>query len=86
VDDPKLDDVVTELQPGDTVLLYTDGVTEAGAPQRVWTPDDLVEVVSGCARGDAQQLVDAVAEATLKDLAGPPRDDIAILALRIAPA
>jgi PAS domain S-box-containing protein len=86
VDDPKLDDVVTELLPGDTVLLYTDGVTEAGAPQRVWTPDDLVEVVSGCARGDAQQLVDYVAEATLKDLDGPPRDDIAILALRIAPA
>ena len=86
VDDPKLDDVVTELLPGDTVLLYTDGVTEAGAPYRVWTPDDLVEVVSGCARGNAQQLVDYVAEATLKDLDGPPRDDIAILALRIAPA
>jgi serine phosphatase RsbU (regulator of sigma subunit) len=77
---------VEALEPGDTVLLYTDGVTEAGAPQRVWTPDDLVEVVSGCARGDAQQLVDAVAEATLEDLVGPPRDDIAILALRIAPA
>jgi PAS domain S-box-containing protein len=86
VDDPNLDDVVTELLPGDTVLLYTDGVTEAGAPHRVWTPDDLIEVVSGCARGDAQQLVDYVAEATLKDLDGPPRDDIAILALRIAPA
>ena len=72
--------------PGDTILLYTDGVTEAGAPQRVWTPEELIEVVAGCARGDAQQLVDHVAEAALKDLDGPPRDDIAMLALRIAPA
>jgi serine phosphatase RsbU (regulator of sigma subunit) len=86
VDDPKLDDMTTELLPGDTVLLYTDGVTEAGAPHRVWTPDDLVEVVTGCAPGDAQQLVDYVAEAALNGLDGPPRDDIAMLALRIAPA
>jgi PAS domain S-box-containing protein len=85
VDDPKLDDATTDLAPGDTVLLYTDGVTEAGAPHRVWTPRDLIEVAAGCAAGDAQHLVDHVAEAALKDLDGPPRDDIAMLALRIAP-
>jgi PAS domain S-box-containing protein len=83
VDDPKLEDVTTELAPGDTVLLYTDGVTEAGAPHRVWEPEDLIEVAARGAGGDAQRLVDHVAEAALSDLPGPPRDDVAILALRM---
>ena len=85
VGDPKLEDVRTELAPGDSLLLYTDGVTEAGAPQRVWTPADLIEVVAGGLGGDAQHLVDHVAEAALRDLGGPPRDDVAILALRMTP-
>jgi PAS domain S-box-containing protein len=84
VEDPKLEDVSTELQPGDSLLLYTDGVTEAGAPQRVWSDEDLVEVVAGLPAGGAQELVDGVADAALRDLTGPPRDDVAILALRIA--
>ena len=85
VDDPRLEDVTTELAPGDTILLYTDGVTEAGAPLRVWTPEELVEVVAGGTGGSAQQLVDHVADAALRDLAGPPRDDVAMLALRMTP-
>ena len=38
VEDPNLREATTELAPGDAVLLYTDGVTEAEAPRRVWTP------------------------------------------------
>ena len=38
VEDPSLADVTVELAAGDTVLLYTDGVTEAAAPMRVWSP------------------------------------------------
>ena len=85
VDDPRLEDVTTELAPGDTILLYTDGVTEAGAPLRVWTPEELVEIAAGGTGGSAQALVDHVADAALRDLAGPPRDDVAMLALRMTP-
>jgi PAS domain S-box-containing protein len=81
-DDPRLTDVAVELEPGETVLLYTDGVTEAAAPHRVWSADEIVSVAAGCAPCSAQELVDHVAEASLSGLSAPPRDDIAMLALR----
>jgi serine phosphatase RsbU (regulator of sigma subunit) len=83
VDDPKLADVSLELAPGETILLYTDGVTEAAAPHRVWVPEDLIEVAGQCSDRSAQGLVDHVAEAALAGLTAPPRDDIAMLALRL---
>ena len=68
------------------MLLYTDGVTEAAAPHRVWTPEDLIGVAAGAGGATAQGLVDHVADAALSGLAGPPRDDVAMLALRISPS
>ncbi|MEA2133296.1 MAG: hypothetical protein QOC68_1205 [Solirubrobacteraceae bacterium] len=85
VDDPSLSDAQTELGPGDAVLLYTDGVTEADAPRRVWTPEELEAVVAGAAGATAQELVDRVAEAALSGLTAPPRDDVAMLAVRLLP-
>ena len=35
VDDPALEDERAELAPGDALVLYTDGITEARAPERV---------------------------------------------------
>jgi PAS domain S-box-containing protein len=84
VEDPSLSDATSELAPGDAVLLYTDGVTEAEAPRRVWTPEELEEVVAGAAGASAQELVDHVAGAALAGL-DAPRDDVAMLALRLRP-
>ena len=67
------------------MLLYTDGVTEAEAPHRVWTPEELEAVVAEAAGATAQQLVDRVAAAALSGLEAPPRDDVAMLALRLLP-
>ena len=67
------------------MLLYTDGVTEADAPRRIWTSEELEAVVAAAAGATAQQLVDRVADAALSGLAAPPRDDVAMLALRLLP-
>ena len=85
VDDPRLTDVQTVLAPGETILLYTDGVTEAAAPERVWEPADLAEVAAGADGDGAQSLVDHVAHVALSGLASRPRDDVAMLALRLLP-
>jgi PAS domain S-box-containing protein len=85
VEDPTLTDATTELAAGDAVLLYTDGVTEAEAPRHVWTPEELASMVAGAAGVSAQALVDHVADAALAGLEAPPRDDVAILALRLDP-
>ncbi len=83
VEDPNLNEATTELHPGDAVLLYTDGVTEADAPRRVWTPEELAAVMAEAAGATAQELVDHVALAALSGLEAPPRDDVAMLALRL---
>ena len=85
VDDPKLSEATTTLAAGDAVLLYTDGVTEAEAPHHMWTPQELEAVVAAAAGATAQELVDHVADAALSGLEAAPRDDVAMLALRLSP-
>ena len=85
VEQVSADDATTELQPGDVLLLYTDGVTEASAPAQVWAPEELHAALKGAAGGSAQALVDHVARAALAGRDAPPRDDIAMLALRSLP-
>jgi serine phosphatase RsbU (regulator of sigma subunit) len=81
VERPELQDRTCELHAGDTVVLYTDGLTEAGAPDRIWVDEDLARVLHGAAGGSPQQVVDhAVREAL--GVQPAPRDDIAVVALR----
>jgi serine phosphatase RsbU (regulator of sigma subunit) len=72
------------LAAGDALVLYTDGLTEVSAP-RVWTSAHLDAVVAGARRRDAQGIVDHLASRAAAEAAGPPRDDLALLALRVQP-
>lgn len=69
-------DATIELGPGDTLVLYTDGLPDSGQPHRL-TDDGLHRLLASCHTMTPAQIVarlhDAVADAL--------RDDIAILAI-----
>jgi len=81
--DPDLREVECELSPGDTVLLYTDGVTEAGPTSHEIGDEGLMRLL-GTLRGlSPQEIVDAVEQAAVEIQDGQPRDDIALVAFAI---
>jgi serine phosphatase RsbU (regulator of sigma subunit) len=82
-EEPDLVDRSAELEPGDELLLYTDGLTEAGAPEHVWAPDDLAELMGRVGGRGARETVAALLESALSGVA-LPRDDVAVLGLRAA--
>jgi sigma-B regulation protein RsbU (phosphoserine phosphatase) len=76
------------LEPGDRLVVYTDGVTEAEDPAgRMFGEERLCATLDGCASRDAAGLVEAV-RAAVRDFAGaaPQSDDITLLALGYHPA
>jgi PAS domain S-box-containing protein len=70
------------LGPGDTLVLYTDGVLDAGAPRRPLEMDELVAVACAASRGPAAEMAQAIERAALDRVVGAARDDIAIVVLR----
>jgi serine phosphatase RsbU (regulator of sigma subunit) len=83
VSDPSLRDDEVLLEPGDAVVLYTDGVTDAAAPQRIWTGPELAAVVGSTTDLDADAIAERMLRATLDATDGDPRDDIAIIVLKV---
>ena len=72
------------LAPGETLYLFTDGVTEAHDPGGDLFCEDRLEAVLGMHAGrGSREVVGGVTEA-LKGFVGtaPPHDDITMLALR----
>jgi PAS domain S-box-containing protein len=78
---PDLQDRSAELHDGDTLVLYTDGLTEAGAPEHVWEPDELAATARQTAGGPAAATVARLVAAAV-DSVPRVRDDVAVLALR----
>jgi serine phosphatase RsbU (regulator of sigma subunit) len=83
VPDPDLEDSRVVIQPGEALVLYTDGVTDSAAPERIWSADELVEAVGPAAGLDADAIAERVMQAALSGAGGQPRDDIAILVLKV---
>jgi serine phosphatase RsbU (regulator of sigma subunit) len=81
VPSPELQDRTAELRGGDTLVLYTDGLTEAGAPEHVWAPEELAAAARTVAGGPAAATVDHLIAAAVDSVA-LARDDVAVLALR----
>lgn len=78
-----ISEVELELRRGDAIAFFTDGFTEARAPDGRFAPDLLEAALGGAAGGTADELAEAIDRAVLAFEGGRPRDDMALLILRV---
>lgn len=71
-----------ELLGGEALVLYTDGLTDAGAPRRPLGVGGLQTILGTHAGMDADALADAALRAALSHQGHGGRDDIALLVVR----
>ena len=83
VPDPNLEDREVTLEPGDALVFYTDGVIESRGDATVLDERRLAELVATCAGAGADAIAARVEEAAVLSQSGRPRDDIAVLVLRV---
>jgi PAS domain S-box-containing protein len=70
---------------GETVVFYTDGVTDAAAPQRILSIEELTAALAEEGGRSAAEIAASIDRLATASGASRPRDDIAILALRATP-
>lgn len=76
-----------QIQPGDRLVLYTDGITDAASPDRTrFGQERFVQLAGGTRTGDAEATCRAVIESVLRFQGdAEPADDLALLVLRRLP-
>ncbi len=78
--DPSLTDTEAQIEVGDLVMLYTDGLFEA--PPGEVEGVDIERMLSGCAGLSAEETAARIEQEVLERHGGVLHDDIAILVLR----
>jgi serine phosphatase RsbU (regulator of sigma subunit) len=76
-------DLDLELGSGSTLVLYTDGLLDAGAPRRGLTSRELCRLLADYAGAAPQLIVQRLEQLALSSGAGRLRDDVAIVAARV---
>jgi integral membrane sensor domain MASE1/serine phosphatase RsbU (regulator of sigma subunit) len=84
--DLELHDRRVDLRHGDALVIYTDGLTDAYAPDRVIGVPELTEALRPFGGAEAGRIVGAARGVAPPDRDREPRDDILVLALRVRPA
>jgi sigma-B regulation protein RsbU (phosphoserine phosphatase) len=71
-----------DLEVGDSLVMYTDGVIEARRGREEFGEDRLIALLREHAGKDAAGLAAAVEDAVLRFQDGSARDDVAVVAVR----
>jgi PAS domain S-box-containing protein len=82
IDPVRIEQREVSLEAGETLLLYTDGVSEAGAPKRPLGEQELHELCAQAPSMTLEELLEHVELAARARSEGKLRDDIALLAVR----
>jgi PAS domain S-box-containing protein len=84
---PEVDptDHALDLWPGDAIVLYTDGVVEEDRQAIEPGTLRLARIVQGCAGKDAAAIAAAIEHSVVELGPEAPRDDFAVLVLRVEP-
>jgi sigma-B regulation protein RsbU (phosphoserine phosphatase) len=80
---------VCHMDPGDALLLFSDGVTEPVSPNadEEFGEDRLAQVLAGLRDQDAQSIIAAINQ-KVDDFTGgaPPADDITLVVAKLLPS
>src|SRR5205814_3456525 len=76
--DPDIADQAVDLARGDTLLLFTDGVTEERSGSRLFGEDGVAAVLERSAGLAPEELVTNLSEAVVEFRPDAPRDDMAV--------
>ncbi len=71
------------LHPGDAFVLYTDGFIEVRSPEGAFNHDLLADALAQAAGEPAEEMAAAVDRAVLAYQGSQPRDDMALLILKV---
>ena len=84
--EPEINTEDITLRPGDAIVLYTDGVTEATPLDDRYGPEPLARTVAECAGSAAVAIAHRIERDVLAVQSGRVRDDVAIVVMRVGPA
>uniref|UniRef100_UPI001CD92663 PP2C family protein-serine/threonine phosphatase n=1 Tax=Microbispora cellulosiformans TaxID=2614688 RepID=UPI001CD92663 len=79
----RLTDVDVDLAPGDAVLFYTDGVVEGRRDKEMYGEERLRRLLGASRAMGAAGIAEAVVNEAVAFQSGLPRDDIAVVVLKI---
>lgn len=87
VPDPRFEQHVATVEPGDVICFYTDGVTEAMNPRRqLFGEERLAEILRRSQHLAPEEIVDRIIDAVTSFTAGTPQaDDITLVVLKRNP-
>ena len=83
VAEPRLHSETVRLAAGDVVVFYTDGVSEGRRDGEFFGEERLVRALTALRGEDAATIAERIGEEVVDFQDGAPRDDIALVVLRV---